>query len=68
LARTKKQPSITSQTVHNIALQSIVKDFRDSIFAEEDSELLAGKHFRKQDKLAQKAVDEFHADLVGAIN
>ena len=31
-------------------------------------EPLVIKHFRKQDELSQKAIDEFHADLVGAID
>ena len=71
LTETKKQPSIAltvSQSAHSLALQSFAKEFQfDSAIDPEESELLFGKYFRKQDKLAEKAVDEFHADLVGAI-
>ena len=72
LAVTKKQPSVavaTSQNVHSLALQSLAREYQQYFAVEsEDSELLVGKHFRKQDKLAEEAVDEFHADLAAAID
>jgi hypothetical protein len=44
-----------------------VREFRQSIDAgNEDSELLAGKHLRKRDKLAKTAVDDFHLQLIAS--
>jgi hypothetical protein len=48
-------------------LQSLVREYQaipaiDAL----DSGLIDGRYFRKQEKLAQKAVDEFRAELAGA--
>ena len=68
LTKAKKQSSTAlteSQSAHSFALQSIVSEFQQDIAVEqEDSELLVIKHFRKQDKLTQKAIDEIHSYLV----
>jgi hypothetical protein len=70
-AVTKKQPAIAltiSPNAHSLAVQSLTSEYQQEFaFEPEDSELLISKHLRKQDKLAQTAVDEFRAELVGAI-
>jgi hypothetical protein len=70
LAKAGKQspPALTGDRIaHSLALQSIVREFRLSIDAgKEDSELLAGKHLRKRDKLAKTAVDDFHLQLIAS--
>jgi hypothetical protein len=61
----EKQLPISNPSTHSHALQSLVNEYRyDSVLDQED---FLATHFRKQDKLAKKAVDEFHAELVGAI-
>jgi hypothetical protein len=56
----KKSPQVLteSQSTRNLALQSIMQEFQQNyvIDDQEASELLAGKHTRKQDKLTKKAV------------
>jgi hypothetical protein len=71
-ARQKRQPSIVlnpSQNARSLALQSLADEYRQSATIEqEETEMFTVKYFRKQEKLAQVAVDEFHADLFGAID
>ena len=69
LARATKQSIATAggQDAHNLALQSLLGEFPRSVAAEQaESELLAGRHFRKQEKLITKAVDEFHLQFVAS--
>jgi hypothetical protein len=67
--KAKKQSPIAlteNQRARQLALHSMLKEYRPMLDAEqEDSELLVGKHLRKQDNLAKKAVDEFLAQLIG---
>jgi hypothetical protein len=67
MVRTKKQSDAVltgSQNAHSLALQSLVNDFKQNIKIEQDDwEMLVGKHFRKQDKLLEKAVDELLRDV-----
>jgi hypothetical protein len=67
-AKAKMQSSAVltgSQNIRNLALQSIIEEFQQNFTGEqEDSETLVGKHFRKQNELAQNAVDDFHSYLV----
>ena len=72
LADAKKHSSAATpgnQNAHRLALQSILMEFKHNDTDDrEDPEPLANKHFRKQDKLAKQAVDEFHSHLAAAID
>ena len=58
-----------SQNAHDLALQSIMDDFQNNFVTEQDEpDLLANKRSFNQGILASEAVDEFHANLVGAID
>ena len=72
LAQAKKNSSMVlqgSQNVRDLALKSMVTEFQHNlVIEEEDPEVLIDKLSSKQDKLAQEALDEFYADLVGAMD
>jgi hypothetical protein len=58
-----------SQYARNLALQSIVKEFKHNFSVEQDdSDLLAGKHICKHGKLANKIVDDFHSHFAAGID
>ena len=49
-------------------MQSMAKENQHRVAIEQlDSESLVSKHFRKQDKLVEKAVDAFHSKLTPLI-
>jgi hypothetical protein len=70
LVRTKKQlfaVASVSQSTHILALQSIAREFQHNYSVDqEDLHLLSGEHSRKQEKLAKKAVDDFHLRLIAS--
>jgi hypothetical protein len=70
LAETKRQLPIAltaNQYDHRLAIQSFMREYpHDSTFELEDSELFVIKQFLNQDKLAKKAVDDFHLQLVAS--
>ena len=72
LTQVEKQSLVTaagSQRARNLALQSLMQEFQQNFeSSQEDAELLIGKHFHKQDKLAKKAVDEFHLHLAALVD
>ena len=69
MAKKQSSPAIASSpNIHHLALQSIVGEFQHDFAAEEeDSDLLANNHFRKREKIARKAVDDFHLQMVAGV-
>ena len=71
LARNKKLLSTaltTNKNALNLAMHSMAKDNRhNEVFEQLDSELFVSEHFRKQDKLVEKAIDAFHTKLTPLI-
>ncbi len=64
----EKNSAVADPIAHNLALRSLARDYeQNSAIDQLDSELLLSKQFHEQNKRRQKAVDEFHADLAGAI-
>ena len=68
LALAKKLSSAVltgSQNARDLALQLVATEFQHHVAVDQDdSEPLIGEHFRQQDKLVKKAVDDFHLQLV----
>ncbi len=67
-----QQPSLASTaspSAHSQALQSLAKDYRHAYAIEpEVSALLIDKHFRREEKLVKKAVEDFLAESAVAID
>jgi hypothetical protein len=62
----EKRHSLTNANAHSHALHSLVNEYQfDSLLDRAD---FVSTHFRMQNTLVKKAVDEFHADLVGVID
>ena len=56
---------IPDQDARDLALQWVATEFQHDVAVDQDdSEPLIGEHLRKQDKLAMKAFDDFHSQLV----
>jgi hypothetical protein len=61
----EKQLRISNSSTYSRTLQSPVNEYQQGSVLDQEDFLFT--HLRKQDKLAKKAVDEFHAKLVGTI-